>query len=263
MKSIIDSHLHLDLIDQAHPQRIQWLLDHHCTVISWAFSPEIGTFRALNSYLRRQKATVGRIHRETGLSCYYLSGIHPRCIPQNLSPGDVAHLLAPMLEDPLCLGIGEIGLECASMREQEVLTAQLELARSLKGRSLCIGVHTPRSNNTAVTRRTLDILKDFHDLMQDVVVDHCSAETLGLVLDAGFRAGITLSPSKTSLTEFVKMAASRADARQRLMCNTDSGMEFYEDLVAATTSAELPADVKAAVFHDNAAGFFFKGVQKR
>lgn len=205
MKAVIDSHVHLDLIQEAHPQRIQWLCDHDCTVISWAFGRKIGSVRDLQTYLAGQRDMVQRIRSQTDLACYFLSGIHPRNIPPDLRPTDVVRLLASNLDDPSCLGIGEIGLEQASNREQEIFAAQLEMAQSLRGRHLCIGVHTPRTNKAAVTARTLDILRNFKDLKNKVVVDHCSPETLGSVLEAGYAAGITLSPIKTALADLIQM----------------------------------------------------------
>ncbi len=256
MKHLIDSHLHLDLIHKAHPRRVQWLHDHDCTVISWAFGQKIGSVRDLQTYLESQRETVLRIHRQAGLACYFLSGIHPRNIPPDLRPGDVGRLLAPNLDEPRCLGIGEIGLERASNREQEILAAQLELALSMGGRHLCIGVHTPRREKAAVTARTLDTLRNFKDLKNQVIVDHCSPETLGPVLKDGYTAGITLSPIKTALTDLNEMAASYPNALDRIMCNTDSGAQFYEDLVTAAGADSLPDRVKAAVLHDTAAAFF-------
>jgi len=256
MKHLIDSHVHLDLIHKAHPHRIQWLCDHGCTVISWAFGQEIGSARDLQVYLTRQQETVNRIHRQAGLVCYFLSGIHPRNIPPDLRPEDVGRLLAPCMDDPRCLGIGEIGLEHASKQEQEIFCAQLELARSLKGRHPCIGIHTPRGNKSAVTVRTLDILRNFEDLKNQVVVDHCAPETLRSVLEAGYAAGITLSPIKTALADLIQMAASYPNALDRIMCNTDSGTQFNEDLIRAAGAGGLAEKVKAAVLHDAAAAFF-------
>jgi len=256
MNHLIDSHVHLDLIHKAHPQRIQWLCAHDCAVISWAFGQQIGSVRDLRACLDRQRETVHHIHRQAGLACYFLAGIHPRNIPPDLSPEGVARLLAPALEDSLCLGIGEIGLERAFKQEQEILCAQLELARSLKGRHLCIGVHTPRGNKAAVTFRTLEILGDYKDLKKQVVVDHCTPETLGTVLDAGYAAGITLSPAKSTLADLTEMVTSHATALHRMMCNTDSGSRFHEDLIRAAGSGRLTEKVKAAVFHDTAAAFF-------
>jgi len=264
MKSIIDSHLHLDLIHHDHPERIRWLRDHHCTVISWAFGPDIRTAEGLRGYLRHQKKLIGHIHRQTGLDCYYLTGIHPRSIPEDLDPRHVSRLLTPMLSDPLCLGIGEIGLEVGSAKEKEIFAAQLELALAMKVEAQVVGVHTPRSNKFETTRRTLEILNHYAELRPRLVVDHCSGETLGMVLEAGWQAGVTLSPPKTALSELSAMVNTRADAVQNIMCNTDSGTEFYEDLVSAAGSGQLPEHVKAAVFHDNAARFFFSnGVKSR
>lgn len=256
MIHFIDSHVHLDLIYNARPDRIRWLNEHHCGVISWAFEPKIATVRDLKVYLERQREVLTLIHGQTGLACYFLAGIHPRNIPSDLDPDDVPALLTPFLEDTLCLGIGEIGLENATIREHEIFVAQLELALSLKGRRLCLGVHTPRRHKAAVTARTLRLLQNFKDLRTQVVIDHCSVETLGPVLEAGYAAGVTLSPIKTSLVELERMTADHPEACRGIMCNTDSGTEFYEDLIELAAARHLPERIKSAVLYDNAAEFF-------
>lgn len=256
MKQSIDSHVHLDLVCKDHPERIRWLRDHNCSVVSWAFDPGIATVRDLKVYLESQREILNHIRRQTGLACYFLTGIHPRNIPPGLHPDDVPELLTPIVDDPICLGIGEIGLEGTTRGEQGIFAAQLELASSLEGRRLRVGVHTPRRNKEVVTARTLELLKRFSSLKRRVVVDHCSFETLGPVLEAGHAAGVTLSPVKTSLAELARMVEVYPDALRCMMCNTDSGSEFYEDLIDAAGSRHLPESIKRSVLHDNAAEFF-------
>ena len=76
----------------------------------------------------------------------------------------IEDLLAPYLQDPLCRGIGEIGLETGNLQETEVLLAQLELGRHLVSSGAVVGVHTPRSNKVEITQTTLGLLDQFTDL---------------------------------------------------------------------------------------------------
>ena len=255
MKKVIDSHVHLDLIERHHPSRIQWLNNNGCSVVSWSYFEGVHSVARLKECLVAKARCIGRLS-EDGLQCRYLAGVHPRSIPPDLKPGQIASLLEPHLEDPLCRGIGEIGLETGCAKERAVFTAQLELGGHARGRGKIIGVHTPRSNKLSVTETTLEILARFPDLSSSLVVDHCTAETIGAVLDAGFFAGVTLSPVKTSWDEMTRIVSMCSDRIDRVMCNTDSGREFFEDVVRFGRTDDLPGSVTQKLFLLNAARFF-------
>ena len=76
------------------------------------------------------------------------------------------------------------------------------------------------------------------------------------VLDAGFLAGVTLNPAKTTWAELKQIVEVCSDRMDLIMCNTDSGTVFYEDVVQFRGSCDLPTDTRKNLFHDNAAKFF-------
>ncbi len=258
---MVDSHVHLDLVARYFPQRLKWWKDHGCAVVSWSFAGTIATAGDLERYFLLQRRAVEDAAGRLGLDAFFLAGIHPRDIPDDLAPEQVADLLAPLLEHPLCLGIGEIGLETGSLREQTILKAQLEAARRLLQPEHRIGLHTPRSNKTMVTRHLLALLEDFADLCPRMVIDHCAADTLPLVLEKGFHAGVSLSPVKTSLAGLEEMVAGNAGQVDRIMCNTDSGSEFFQDLILAFGSRRFDRQLRDKIFCRNAADFF--GLNRR
>ncbi len=96
-----------------------------------------------------------------GLSCYYLAGVHPRCITPDLRPHHIQDLLLRYLEDPMCLCIGEIGLETGSAIEENIFSAQLQLQDAVTDMAGKFGIHTPRGNKGARTERTLALLSSF------------------------------------------------------------------------------------------------------
>jgi hypothetical protein len=88
------------------------------------------------------------------------------------------------------------------------------------------------------------------------VIDHCTPEIIGEVLSAGFWAGVTLSPIKAS-TEDVKEIVSRyGNYLSRIMLNTDSGTQFYDDLFTFIQSDELVREIKEKITRSNAERFF-------
>lgn len=252
---IIDSHVHLDLIHHYHPHRISWLKEKRCGLVSWAYFSGIESTAQLTAALEAKARCIRQLS-DSGLTCFYLAGIHPRSIPADLKLEQVADLLAPHLEDPLCLGIGEIGLETGEIFEKKVLTVQLEVGRRLVGSGKVIGVHTPRSNKAAICAATLALLGDFTDLTPQLVVDHCTPETIGAVLDAGFWAGVTLSPVKTSWPEMADIAHVHQQRIDRIMVNTDSGRDPYDDVVTYRNSRDLPYGWLQKMFYGNAVRFY-------
>lgn len=253
--NIIDSHVHLDLIEGHHPHRIQWLKENGCSVVSWSYFEGVDSILKLKKCLESKVQCIEKLS-QGGLACHFLAGIHPRSIPPDLKPEQIESLLKPYWENPLCRGIGEIGLETGDAKEQEVFIAQLELGKSALNRGKIIGVHTPRSNKVSVTQATLKILEGFPEISSSTVVDHCTVETIDAVLDAGFWAGVTLSPVKTSWDEMKRMVSICSNRIDRIMCNTDSGSSFFEDAVQSSRTDDLPGPIREKLFHDNAALFF-------
>lgn len=251
----IDSHVHLDLIEQYHPDRIKWLKENKCSVVSWSYFENVDSVSTLKKALQSKADCIGN-HWKEGLSCHYLTGVHPRSIPGDLKPEAVRSYLDDYLNDPLCRGIGEIGLETGDVKEQEIFTAQLELGRSLIGTGKTIGIHTPRSNKRKITKLTLKILTGFPEIASFLVVDHCTLETINDVFKAGFQAGVTLSAAKTSWDEMKTIVSMYPEQLNDIMCNTDSSTTFYEDVVRFRTSKDLPEHSRQKIFYGNAKTFF-------
>ncbi|ACN14707.1 putative cytoplasmic metal-dependent hydrolase (TatD family protein) [Desulforapulum autotrophicum HRM2] len=255
--NFVDSHMHLDLVQKSDPDRIQWIKKVHCLAVSWAFAKHIDTTADLHRALALQRETIHHLN-STGLPCFYLSGVHPRNIPPDLKTGAVADLIMENIDDKLCLGMGEIGLETASNREKDIFSAQMSLAPQIIGRDKVIGIHTPRKDKQRVTREILALLENLPDLRDSIVIDHCTLQTIGTVLEQGFRAGITVSPVKTSGGELRQIVARYPDHLDRIMLNTDSGDLYYEDLYMVFMDPGMPESLKTALTRDNALIFYKK-----
>ncbi|MFH1993227.1 MAG: TatD family hydrolase [Pseudomonadota bacterium] len=251
----VDSHVHLDLVYAYRSDRIEWLRRIGCLPISWAFSRYVGSVADLKVNLNAQQKAIHTI-RSTGLECFYLTGVHPRNIPPDLVPEKIADILAPFLEDPVCLGIGEIGLEFGGQQEKEILAAQLSMAPEVSRRKKILGLHTPRNDKQQITQEILSVLEDFQPWCSSIVVDHCLPETIEAVLKQGFWAGITLSPVKASHEDLDQIIKHHPEYVNRMLLNTDSGSKFNEDLYRLYLSEPYPDDIQSRLFRDNALCFF-------
>ncbi|GAB6063964.1 TatD family hydrolase [Deferrisoma palaeochoriense] len=251
----VDAHCHLDHLAEAHPDRIGWLRDEGAAVVSWSFAHRVDSVADLTAYWEAQVAAVERAARG-GLPCALLVGVHPRNIPADLAPERLADLLVPLLDHPLCRGIGEIGLETGSVREREVFEAQLALAPELEARGQVFGVHTPRGDKERVTREILAVLRAHPRAARRALVDHTTPVTAPWALDEGYRVGMSLSPVKSSADDLGRLLRNRPEAAERLCCSTDSGTRFFDDLWRLARDPGLPAETADRVLRANALAWF-------
>jgi uncharacterized protein len=256
--TFIDSHIHLDHMEEDNPKEIEWLKNNGCVAVSWALSLNLESLQDLKHYLKAQARLIQKLNKN-GLPCYFLTGIHPRNILPQIKVQDVENILAPFLESPYCLGLGEIGLETGHSKEKVIFAEQLALASKLRSKGIRIGIHTPRNNKVEITFEILRILNSYPGLEEITVIDHCTLENIGYVLKAGYWAGITLSPAKTSFQELEKIINRYPDKLHKIMCNTDSGTSFYDDLFRLLKlSDQVPFSQKniRCLTWDNALQFF-------
>lgn len=106
---------------------------------------------------------------------------------------EVMSLIPDFIEKPGVLGIGEIGLNKNSRNELTIFQEHVELALKF---DVPILIHTPHlEDKLKGTRLILDALAEFSTLDRNrVIVDHVEEHTVGMVLEAGFWAGMTLYP---------------------------------------------------------------------
>jgi predicted metal-dependent TIM-barrel fold hydrolase len=106
---------------------------------------------------------------------------------------EVVNEIPKYLDKESVLGIGEIGLNKNSKNELTILEAHIELAAKY---DQLILVHTPHlEDKKKGTRMIIDALKNEPRIRPErVMIDHCEEHTIGMVLDEGFWAGLTLYP---------------------------------------------------------------------
>ena len=106
---------------------------------------------------------------------------------------EVIAMIPEFLDRPGVLGIGEIGLNKNTRNEATVFLEHLDLAVKTNEQVL---IHTPHlEDKYQGTRMILDMLTGDSRLTRErVLVDHVEEHTVGLVLDQGFWAGMTLYP---------------------------------------------------------------------
>jgi hypothetical protein len=128
-----------------------------------------------------------------GIRHYTWICINPKEAEDAVFAREVIALIPQFLEKPNVLGVGEIGLNKNSRNELAILEEQIALAAKY---DQLILVHTPHlEDKRKGTRLILDALKANGNIDPGrVLIDHVEEHTVGMVLDEGFWAGMTLYP---------------------------------------------------------------------
>lgn len=105
---------------------------------------------------------------------------------------EVMQIIPDFIDKPNVLGIGEIGLNKNTKSELAIFEEHVDIAKKY---DLPILIHTPHlEDKRKGTMLILDALKNANVDPSRVVIDHVEEHTAGMVLDAGFWAGMTLYP---------------------------------------------------------------------
>ncbi len=124
-----------------------------------------------------------------GMEVHVFVGIHPLCIPENWKKA--IEFVEEFLAEDMATGIGEVGLHFLNEREEEVLLHQLKLAKEY---SVPVIVHTPPVNRIDAVERTLKIAEKAKVNFDNLVIDHTSIDTIGIVKENNAIAGVSIKP---------------------------------------------------------------------
>ena len=119
-------------------------------------------------------------------------GLNPREANDDRVNDDVLAVLPRYLQKNSVVGIGEIGLDDMTAKEERVFEAQIEMA---KEHELPILVHTPHRNKKGGFLRCLEIVKNSGLAMDRVLLDHGNEETIKITLDCGACLGFSIYPA--------------------------------------------------------------------
>ncbi len=136
---------------------------------------------------------------------------------------EVMAIIPDFLDKPNVLGIGEIGLNKNTINELTIFEEHVQIATK---HDLPILIHTPHlEDKRKGTKLILDSLKNARVDPSRVIIDHVEEHTIGMVLDAGFWAGMTLYPeSKCTPARAVDMLENYGNEKLWLNSACDWGI---------------------------------------
>jgi uncharacterized protein len=169
----------------------------------------------------------------------------------------VLDVLPRFLEKDGVVGVGEIGYDDITAREEKAFAAQLELAKSMGLPAL---VHTPHRDKKRGTERSLALVREVGIPEERVLIDHNNEETLPLVKRTGCWAGHSIYPD-TKMTEERMVALLKKYGTERILVNSAADWGKSDPLKVPKTAEAMraagfgPQDVEQVVWRNPIAFF--------
>lgn len=123
-----------------------------------------------------------------GIKHYVMLSLNPKEARNGIAH-EVVDAMESYLDRPAVVGIGEIGIDLMTEKEEELFRRQLRLAEE---RSMPVIIHTPHHHKKKGVERILDILAEEGATAERIVIDHNTEETVELALSSGCWVGMTV-----------------------------------------------------------------------
>jgi predicted metal-dependent TIM-barrel fold hydrolase len=198
--------------------------------------------------------------QQFGIHHYCTMALNPREANDDRVNQGVLEILPRYLEKHSVLGVGEIGLDDQTTKEERFYIAQLDLAQK---HDLPVLVHTPHRDKKRGFERCLAILKDMSFPMERVLLDHGNEETIRITRDVGCWSGFSIYPNtKMDVHRMVRILQEHGVERMIVNSACDWGVSdplMVPKLVLKAEQAGLPVDALERLVWENPIAFFEQG----
>ena len=142
-------------------------------------------------------------------------GMNPKEAENRKLADEVIDGMAEYLDHPRCVALGEIGFNNITENEEHALVRQLLMAEE---RKMPVVLHLPHFNKLKGIKRVLEIIKGEGLTCERIDIDHNVEETIGLALESGCYAGMTVYPYSKLSPERVS-AMIKEHGHERVIVN--------------------------------------------
>lgn len=170
-----------------------------------------------------------------GIHHFCTMALNPREANDDRVNQDVLDVLPRYLEKDSVVGVGEIGLDDQTPKEEHFFREQIELARK---HELPILVHTPHRDKKKGFERCIDIIKESGIPMEHVLLDHGNEETIKITRDLGCYQGFSIYPfTKMDPNRMVKIVLEYGI--ERMIINSAADWGVSDPLMVPRTIVKL------------------------
>ena len=159
---------------------------------------------------------------EYGIRHFCWVAVNPKEAENPTLSYEVLKHMPEFFQKPTVLGVGEIGFHNTTQNEEDIFSAQVEMAIQ---HDQLILIHTPHlQDKVRGTRRTLDVLRNMNVNPERVWIDHVEEHTIREPREEGYWVGLTLYPvTKCSSKRAVDMLEMYGHERILVNSSADWG----------------------------------------
>ena len=192
-----------------------------------------------------------------GIDHWSAIGMNPKEAENRKLADEVIDGMAEYLDHPRCVALGEIGFNNITENEEHALVRQLLMAEE---RKMPVVLHLPHFNKLKGIKRVLEIIKGEGLTCERIDIDHNVEETIGLALESGCYAGMTVYPYSKLSPERVS-AMIKEHGHERVIVNGSADWGISDPLSLIKVVAQLRKDgfeekVIEAITHDTPMTFY-------
>ena len=195
--------------------------------------------------------------RRFGIDHYAAIALNPKEAEDTVLANAVMDGLAPYLDHPRCVALGEIGFNNITPHEETAFVRQLHMAET---RRMPVIVHLPHVDKLRGARRIAEILKAEDVEPGRIVLDHNTEETIRVSRDTGCFCGMTVYPiSKLTPARVSGIIREYGTTRMIVNGSADWGVSDPLSLIKVVACLEQDGVNSEAVRHlvyDNAMAFY-------
>lgn len=126
--------------------------------------------------------------KKYGIEHYVMISLNPKEANNDIAD-DVATAMEKFLDREAVVGVGEIGLDQITKKEEELFLRQLHMAND---RKMPVIIHTPHQNKKVGTERIIEMLKAEKVDQERIVLDHNTEETIEISRKTDCYCGMTV-----------------------------------------------------------------------
>ena len=192
-----------------------------------------------------------------GIDHWSAIGMNPKEAENRKLADEVIDGMGEYLDHPRCVALGEIGFNNITENEEHALVRQLRMAEE---RKVPVVLHLPHFNKLKGIKRVLEIIEGEGLTRERIDIDHNVEETIGLALESGCYAGMTVYPYSKLSPERVS-AMIKQHGHERVIVNGSADWGISDPLSLIKVVAQLRKDgfeesVIEAITHDTPMAFY-------
>jgi predicted metal-dependent TIM-barrel fold hydrolase len=187
-----------------------------------------------------------------GVRHYVTLALNPKEANDDRVNQAVLDLLPRYLEKDGVVGVGEVGYDDLTPKEEHFFARQVELAAQ---KNLPVLVHTPHRDKTRGVERTLALLNEQKFPMERALIDHNNEETVPLCIDSGCALGFSIYPD-TKMDEARMVAILQKYGTDRMILNSACDWGRSDPLKVPKTALLMrrrgfsEAEIEKVVWHN-------------